>query len=85
MKKLNTSSIAILALSIIIGLAGPIATLAAGQTPVNLKTSGNFVILAQSGITTTGNTKIIGNIGVSPIGSTAMTGFGLKLNRLNRF
>ena len=35
--------------------------------PVNLGTSGDFVILAKTGISTTGVTSIIGDIGVSPI------------------
>ncbi len=44
--------------------------------PINLGTSGNFVVLAKTGISTTGTTSINGHIGVSPIDSTAITGFG---------
>src|ERR1700690_1649643 len=58
---------------------------AAGRVTVNLRSSGNFVILSKSEISTTGTTAIIGNIGVSPIAATAITGFGLIMDRLNRF
>ena len=47
----------------------------AGQTPVNLGTAGNFVILAKSGISTVPTSAITGDIGVSPIDATAITGF----------
>jgi hypothetical protein len=53
--------------------------------PVNLGTSGNFAILAKSGITTTGITAVVGDIGVSPIASTAMTGFTLIMDSSNQF
>lgn len=49
------------------------------QTPVNLGTAGNFVILAKSGISTIPTSAITGDIGVSPIDSTAITGFALNL------
>jgi hypothetical protein len=49
----------------------------AGPAPVNLGTAGDFVILAQSGITATVGTHITGDIGVYPIASGAITGFGL--------
>lgn len=73
--------------SLVLGLTGAVAAIAAGHiaAPVNLGTAGNYVVLAQSGITTTGVTKIIGDIGVSPIGSTAITGFGLILDRSGAF
>ena len=51
-------------------------TLAAG-VPVNLGTSGNYVLLAKSGITNVPTSMITGNIGVSPITSTAITGMPL--------
>jgi hypothetical protein len=56
-----------------------------GPPPVNLGSAGNFVILAESGITTTGTTSIIGNIGVSPITGASMTGFGLALDPSGQF
>jgi Ice-binding-like len=51
----------------------------AAQTPVNLGTAGNFVILAKSGISTVPTSAVTGDIGVSPIDSTAITGFSLNL------
>ena len=58
---------------------------AAGPTPVNLGTAGNFRILAKTGISTTGNTSIVGDIGVSPAAATAITGFGLTMDSSNTF
>jgi hypothetical protein len=58
---------------------------AASQTPVNLGSAANFVVLAKSGISTTGITSIVGNIGVSPIAHTAITGFGLTMDSSNQF
>lgn len=58
---------------------------AAGPTPVNLGTAGNFRILAKTGISTTGTTSVVGDIGVSPIDSTAITGFGLIMDSSNTF
>lgn len=52
---------------------------------VDLGTSGNFVILAKSGISTTGTTSIVGDIGVSAISSTAITGFSLILDSSGQF
>ena len=49
----------------------------AGPATVNLRSAGDFVILAKSGISTTGTTAITGDIGVSPIDSTGITGFNL--------
>jgi len=77
--------VAVLAVSFMLGLIGPIAAFAAGPATVNLGTAGNFVILAKSGISTTGVTAIVGNIGVSPIAATAITGFGLTLDRSGQF
>jgi hypothetical protein len=57
----------------------------AAQLPVNLGTSGNFVILAKSGISTTGTTLITGDIGVSPIGATGLTGFSQTMDISNQF
>ncbi len=58
---------------------------AVSQSPVNLGTSGNFVVLAKSGISTTGTTSIVGDIGVSPIDHTAITGFSLILDPSGEF
>lgn len=49
-----------------------------GPEPVDLRTAGDYVILAKAAISTTGLTAIVGNIGVSPADGTAITGFGLS-------
>jgi ice-binding like protein len=69
-------------LSVFVFAAGAIA---AGPTPVNLRTAGDFVLLTKTGITTTGTTAIVGSIGVSPIVATSMTGFGLIADSTNTF
>jgi hypothetical protein len=53
--------------------------------PVNLGTSGDFVILAKTGISSTGTTEITGNLGISPAASSYITGFGLILDPSNTF
>lgn len=58
---------------------------AAGPTPVNLGTAGNFRILAKTEITTTGTTSITGDIGVSPAAATFITGFGLTMDSSGTF
>lgn len=50
------------------------------QSPVDLGTAGDFVILSKTGISTTGVTSIVGDIAVSPIDSTAITGFSLSVH-----
>jgi hypothetical protein len=57
-----------------------VAVSQSSPAPVDLGTSGNFVILAKTGISTTGTTSIVGDIGVSPIDHTAITGFDLILD-----
>ena len=60
-------------------------TEAAGPQPVDLGTSGNFVILAKTGVSTTGSTAVVGNIGLSPAAATFITGFGLTMDSTNVF
>ncbi len=57
----------------------------AGPAAVDLGTSGDYAILAKTGITTTGATMITGDIAVSPIDAAAMTGFGLIMDVSNTF
>lgn len=89
MKIFSKASMGMLSLTFALGV--PVVALAAttatttAVTTVNLRSAGNFVILAKAGITTTGPTAIVGNIGVSPIAATAMTGFGLTLDRTGQF
>ena len=56
------------------------AAIASNPIAVNLGTSGNFVILAKTGISTTGVTAITGDLGVSPAAATFVTGFGLIMD-----
>jgi hypothetical protein len=63
----------------------PATAVSQSPAPVDLGTSGNFVVLAKSGISTTGTTSIVGNIGVSPIDHTAITGFSLILDPSGQF
>ena len=60
-------------------------TEAAGPQAVGLGTSGNFVILAKTGVSTTGSTAVVGNIGLSPAAATFITGFGLIMDSTNVF
>jgi len=53
--------------------------------PVNLRSAGNFVILAKTGVSTTGTTAVVGDIGVSPAAASFVTGFGLIADSTNTF
>lgn len=50
---------------------------AGGQEPVELGVAGNFVILAETGISSVPNSAITGDIGVSPNAASSITGFSL--------
>jgi hypothetical protein len=52
---------------------------------VDLKTAGDFVILAKTGISTVPASSITGNIAVSPITVAAITGFGLIMDSSGEF
>jgi len=54
-------------------------------SPVDLGTSGEFVILAKTGISATGTTHITGDIGISPAAASFITGFGLIADATNTF
>ncbi len=58
---------------------------AAGRTPVDLGTAGNFVILAKTGVSTTGTTAVVGDIGNSPAAASYITGFSLIADSTNTF
>jgi hypothetical protein len=60
------------------------AAASAETAPVDLKTAGNYAILAKSGISNMPTSTITGNIGVSPIAASAITGFGLALDSATR-
>lgn len=53
--------------------------------PVNLGASGNFAILAESGISTVPTSVVVGNIGVSPAAASYITGFSLVADATNVF
>jgi hypothetical protein len=58
---------------------------ASGEDAVDLRTAGNFVILAKTGISTVPDSKITGDIGVSPISSAAITGFNLAMHTSGKY
>ncbi|KAF8887361.1 antifreeze protein [Infundibulicybe gibba] len=58
-------------------LTASAAAFAAGPAAVNLRTAGNFVILAKSGVSTVPSSAITGNIGISPAARSFLTGFSL--------
>jgi hypothetical protein len=66
-------------------IISPVSNLFSQSSVVNLGTSGDFVVLAKTGISSTGSTDITGDIGVSPIDHTAITGFGLILDASGTF
>ena len=56
-----------------------------GTGSVNLGASGEFVILAKSGISTVPQSVVTGNIGVSPIARGGITGFSEIMDVSNTF
>lgn len=65
-----------------------LATAARGgdpELPLDLGSSGNFVILAKTGISTVPDSAITGDMGVSPITATAITGFSLIMDSSGEF
>jgi len=56
-----------------------------GAAPVVLGAAGNFVILAQSGISTVPNSAVTGDIGVSPIARGGITGFSETMDSTGTF
>jgi hypothetical protein len=51
-----------------------------GQSPVELGMAGNYVILAETGISTIPNSAITGDIAVSPNTAASITGFSLNMH-----
>ncbi|KAJ7246136.1 antifreeze protein [Mycena haematopus] len=56
-----------------------------GPAPVNLRTAGNFAILAKTGVSTVPPSVITGSVGVSPIAATGLTGFSLTVDSTGEF
>ena len=73
------------AILIITFMAPVVAMSQSSPSPVKLGTSGDFVILAKTGISSTGTTQITGDLGISPAAATFITGFGLILDPSNTF
>ncbi|SRR5258708_2474184 len=57
----------------------------ASTLAVNLRTAGNYAILAKSGISTVPTSAITGNLGVSPNAAISITGFSLTADSTNVF
>jgi hypothetical protein len=55
------------------------AAVVLGPAPVLLGTSGNYVILAKTGVSTVPASAVTGDIGVSPAAATYLTGFSLTM------
>jgi hypothetical protein len=55
------------------------------QPPVDLGTAGNYVVLAQTGVSTTGAASVKGNIGLSPAATTFFTGFSETMDPAGQF
>src|ERR1700686_3436710 len=85
MKKFKAQKAYLVSMSVLGVFAFATAASAAGPSPVNLRTAGDFAILTETGVTTTGTTTVVGDMGVSPIAATAMTGFGLIADATNNF
>ncbi|KAJ7100081.1 antifreeze protein [Mycena belliarum] len=58
---------------------------AIGPAAVNLRTAGNFAILAKSGVSTVPPSVITGSVGISPISATGLTGFSLTVDPSGQF
>lgn len=70
---------------VVLGFYAAIPAQAVSPSQVSLGTAGNFVILAETGISTTGTTQIVGDIGASPCAATYITGFGLIMDASGEF
>ncbi|KAJ7458596.1 antifreeze protein [Mycena latifolia] len=61
------------------------SVLAVGPAAVNLRTAGNYAILAKTGVSTVPPSIITGNVAVSPIAAVALTGFSLTVDSTGQF
>jgi hypothetical protein len=84
-EKMNKIIIVKSKLLLICLLVLPLLSISSYAAPVDLGTSGNFVVLAKSGISTTSGSTVVGDIGVSPMSATAITGFGLIMDPSGTF
>lgn len=58
---------------------------ALGPAPVQLGTSGNFAILAKTGVSSVPSSMVTGDIGLGPAAATYITGFSLVADSTNVF
>ena len=56
-----------------------VAAIVHGPSPVLLGTAGNYVILAETGVSTVPGSAVTGDIGLSPAATTYLTGFSLTM------
>jgi len=66
------------------GGTGDAATVG-GALAVNLRSAGDYVVLAESNISTVPPAVITGNVGISPMAATFITGFSLIADSTNVF
>ena len=87
MKRTVLVAIAIVIALIVVGIggymlyqSGALGGSGEGPATVKLRSAGDFVILAKTGISTTGTTSITGDVGISPAAASFITGFGLTMD-----
>jgi hypothetical protein len=93
MKRTVLIAIAVVIALVVVGLGGYIwyksdgigGGSGAGPATVNLRSAGDFAILAKTGVSTTGTSSITGDVGISPAAATFITGFGLTMDTSNEF
>ncbi|KAI0046265.1 antifreeze protein [Auriscalpium vulgare] len=66
-------------------LAALASVQAIGPAAVNLRTAGNYAILAKTGVSTVPPSVITGQVAVSPIAATGLTGFSLIVDSTGQF
>jgi hypothetical protein len=65
--------------------AGPVGGACTTASCVNLGTTANYVILANTAITNTGTSAVTGDMGISPNKAASIAGFALKVDATNDF
>jgi len=65
--------------------AGPVGASCTAASCVNLGTTANYVILANTAITNTPTSAVTGDMGISPTKAAGITGFALTVDATNDF
>ncbi|KAJ7167429.1 antifreeze protein [Mycena crocata] len=73
---------ALFAISVLTALT---SVTALGPAAVNLRTAGNYAVLAKTGVSTVPPSVITGSVAISPIAANALTGFSLTLDSTGQF